>query len=39
MVTLRDSLLSSSARALSIRMRPDLVAQRQHYLGRTYWVL
>ncbi len=39
MVTLRDSLLSSSARALSIRRRPDLVARRQHYLGRSYWVV
>ena len=39
MVTLRDSLLSSSARALSIRKRPDLVVQRQHYLGRSYWVV
>jgi putative peptide zinc metalloprotease protein len=39
MVTLRDSLLSSSARALPIRKRPDLVAQRQHYLGRSYWVV
>jgi putative peptide zinc metalloprotease protein len=39
MVTLHDSLLSSSARALNIRKRPDLVARRQHYLGRTYWVV
>ncbi len=39
MVTLRDSLQSSSARALTIRMRPDLVAQRQHYLGRSYWII
>ena len=39
MVTLRDSLLSSSARKLPIRMRPDLVARRQHYLGRSYWVV
>jgi putative peptide zinc metalloprotease protein len=39
MVTLRDSLLSSSARALPIRKRPDLVARRQHYLGRSYWVV
>jgi putative peptide zinc metalloprotease protein len=39
MVTLRDSLLSSSARKLSIRRRPDLVARRQHYLGRAYWVV
>ncbi|MEN6450046.1 MAG: biotin/lipoyl-binding protein [Thermoguttaceae bacterium] len=39
MVTLRDSLLSSSARKLPIRKRPDLVAKRQHYLGRSYWVV
>ncbi len=39
MVTLRDSLLSSSARKLPIRKRPDLVSQRQHYLGRSYWVV
>ena len=39
MVTLHDSLLSSSARPLAIRRRPDLVARRQHYLGRTYWIV
>jgi len=39
MVTLQDSLLSSSARKLPIRKRPDLTARRQHYLGRTYWVV
>ncbi len=39
MVTLQDSLLSSSARKSPIRMRPDLIAQRQHYLGRSYWVV
>jgi len=39
MVTLRDSLLSSSARTLPIRKRPDLVVRRQHYLGRSYWVV
>jgi putative peptide zinc metalloprotease protein len=39
MVTLQDSLLSSSARKLPIRKRPDLVARRQHYLGRAYWVV
>ncbi len=39
MVTLHDSLLSSSARPLSIRRRPDLIARRQHYLGRSYWVV
>ena len=39
MVTLHDSLVSSSARKISIRKRADLVARRQHYLGRTYWVV
>ena len=39
MVTLHDSLLSSSARPLSIRRRPDLIARRQHYLGRSYWIV
>ncbi len=39
MVTLNDSLLSSSARPLAIRRRPDLIARRQHYLGRSYWIV
>jgi putative peptide zinc metalloprotease protein len=39
MVTLRDSLKSSSARSLPVRKRPDLVSRRQHYLGRSYWVV
>jgi putative peptide zinc metalloprotease protein len=39
MVTLRDSLLSSSARRLSLRKRPDLTARRHHYLGRSYWIV
>jgi putative peptide zinc metalloprotease protein len=39
MATLRDSLLSSSARRLPIRKRPDLTARRQHYLGRSYWIV
>lgn len=39
MPTLADSLVSSSARKLPIRVRPDLSAQRQLYHGRTYWVV
>jgi len=39
MVSLSDSLLSSSARVLPIRVRPDLSARKQTYLGRTYWVV
>jgi putative peptide zinc metalloprotease protein len=38
-ITLHDSLLSSSARALNIRRRPDLTAQRQRYQGKSYWVV
>jgi len=39
MPTLAESLVSSSARRLPIRKRPDLSAQRQRYQGRTYWVV
>ena len=39
MATLSDSLVSSSARKLSIRVRPDLSARRQRYLGQAYWVV
>lgn len=39
MVSLADSLVSSSARKMPIRKRPDLTARRQHYLGRSYWVV
>ncbi|MGD9127709.1 MAG: hemolysin D, partial [Planctomycetia bacterium] len=39
MVTLQDSLVSSSARRMTIRKRPDLTAQRQTYLGKSYWVV
>ena len=39
MTTLSDSLVSSSARKLPIRMRPDLTARKQQYLGKTYIVL
>jgi putative peptide zinc metalloprotease protein len=39
MATLRDSLVSSSARKLPIRKRPDLSARRQRYHGRAYWVV
>ena len=39
MVTLADSLLSSSARKLRIRVRPDLTARKQNYQGKTYWVV
>lgn len=39
MATLADSLVSSSARRLPIRRRPDLLARRQRYQGRSYWVV
>ncbi|MGI9457299.1 MAG: hemolysin D, partial [Aeoliella sp.] len=37
--TLADSLVSSSSRALPIRVRPDLQARRVRYQGRNYWVV
>lgn len=39
MATLADSLVSSSARKLSMRMRPDLIAERHRYQGRISWVV
>jgi putative peptide zinc metalloprotease protein len=39
MATLADSLVSSSARRLRIRKRPDLAAKRQRYHGKSYWVV
>ena len=39
MVSLADSLVSTSARRLPVRKRPDLSARRQQYLGRSYWVV
>ena len=39
MATLADSLVSSSARRLALRKRPDLSARRHRYQGRSYWVV
>src|SRR5262249_42850944 len=39
MPTLADSLVSSSARELAIRRRPDLVFTKVRYQGRQYWVV
>ncbi|MDR3234163.1 MAG: hypothetical protein LBT46_10965 [Planctomycetaceae bacterium] len=39
MFTNADALVSSSARKLPVKVRPDLSAERQYYLGRSYWVL
>ena len=34
-----EAFLSSAARKLPVRVRPDLTAERQHYLGQSYWML
>jgi putative peptide zinc metalloprotease protein len=34
-----DSLISSSRRPLALRMRADLVTQRQRWQGREYWTI
>ena len=39
MPTLADSLISSTSRPLTLRMRPDLSARRQRYHGTSYWVV
>ena len=39
MATLADSLVSSSARQMAVRVRADLTAKRQKYHGRSYWVV
>src|SRR5579864_7791441 len=39
MLTLHDSLVSSSARKLAMRVRPDLTPKKHRYQGRTYWVV
>ncbi len=39
MPSLADSLVSSSARPLAIRMRPDLQVTKQRYQGRQYWIV
>jgi putative peptide zinc metalloprotease protein len=39
MPTLADSLVSSSARPLAIRRRPDLQVTKQRYQGRQYWIV
>ncbi|HEX3998444.1 MAG TPA: biotin/lipoyl-binding protein [Pirellulales bacterium] len=39
MPSLADSLLSSAARPLGLRLRPDLIAKRQRYQGQPYWVV
>jgi putative peptide zinc metalloprotease protein len=36
---LNASLIASSRRPLALRMRPDLVVQRQTWQGREYWLI
>jgi putative peptide zinc metalloprotease protein len=37
--TLAESLISSTSRPLTLRMRPDLDSRRHRYHGRTFWVV
>jgi len=39
MATLAESLISSTSRPLTLRMRPDLSSKQQRYHGRSYWVV
>ena len=39
MTSLAESLVSSSSRPLTVRMRPDLVSNRQRYQGQNYFVV
>ncbi|HEX4132913.1 MAG TPA: hemolysin D [Pirellulales bacterium] len=39
MLTLTESIVSSSGRRLALRRRPDLVARRHRYQGRYYWIV
>jgi putative peptide zinc metalloprotease protein len=39
MPSLADSLVSSSARPLAVRRRPDLDVTKQRYQGRQYWIV
>jgi putative peptide zinc metalloprotease protein len=39
MATLAESLVSSTSRKLTLRMRPDLSARRHRYHGKSYWVI
>lgn len=39
MITLAESLVSSTSRPVKLRMRPDLDARRQKYQGQAYWVV
>lgn len=39
MATLAESLVSSTSRKLTLRMRPDLSARLHRYHGKSYWVV
>jgi putative peptide zinc metalloprotease protein len=39
MATLADSFISSTSRAVKLRMRPDLTARKHRYHGQTFWVV
>ena len=39
MATLADTLRSSTGRRLALRIRPDLIATRQRYQGRAFWIV
>ncbi len=39
MITLAESLVSSTSRPVKLRMRPDLDARRQKYQGQAFWVV
>ena len=39
MPSLAESLVSSAARKLPVRRRPDLSARLHRYQGRAYWVV
>jgi putative peptide zinc metalloprotease protein len=39
MTTLADSLISSTSRAVKLRMRPDLTARKHRYQGQSFWVV
>ncbi len=39
MATLADSFISSTSRAVKLRMRPDLTTRKHRYHGQTFWVV
>ena len=39
MLSTANNFIASTARQLPVRYRSDLTAERQHYLGQTYWIL